>query len=362
MLVLTNLNLNKNEIQNAVIQPLPSPPESPVLGQIYFDTTDNMLKIWDGSKWTDAEDSDIEWDHIANKPEGLVIDESYVHTDNNYTTADKNKLTSIAEGAEVNAIDEIKVNGAVVSPVEKSVDIMVPTAADDIGAIPATEKGAVNGVAELDATGKVPSTQLPSYVDDVEEYDNKVAFPETGEAGKIYIAKDTNLTYRWSGTQYVEISASLALGETSSTAFRGDWGKIAYDHSQLKSGNPHNVSLTDLGVTATAGEINGFKDAIDRKADADSLAEVATSGDYEDLINKPLKVTIQEGTITNAETSKAVSVTDATIFSCMVYDSVTFEEVIANIVYNTARTQVTVTVSAAPTNTLNIVVAAISNS
>ena len=362
MLVLTNLNLNKNEIQNAVIQPLSSPPESPVLGQIYFDTTDNMLKIWDGSKWTDVEDSDIEWDHIANKPEGLVIDESYVHTDNNYTTADKNKLTSIAEGAEVNVIDEIKVNGAVVSPVEKSVNITVPTAADDIGAIPATEKGAVNGVAELDATGKVPSTQLPSYVDDVEEYDNQAAFPKTGEAGKIYIAKDTNLTYRWSGTQYVEISASLALGETSSTAFRGDWGKIAYDHSQLTSGNPHNVSLTDLGVTATAEEINGFKDAINRKADADSLAEVATSGDYEDLINKPKKLIVEEGTIATTETTKSVSVTNAKIFNCMVYDSVTFEEVIANIVYNTARTQVTVTVSAAPTNTLNIVVAAISNS
>ena len=362
MLVLTNLNLNKNEIQNAVIQPLSSPPESPVLGQIYFDTTDNMLKIWDGSKWSDAEDSDIEWDHIANKPSGLVIDESYVHTDNNYTTADKNKLTNIAEGAEVNVIDEIKVNGAVVSPTEKSVDITVPTTAADVGAIPATEKGFANGVAELDSSGMVPSSQLPSYVDDVLEYDNQKSFPKTGEAGKIYIAKDTNLTYRWSGTQYVEISASLALGETSSTAFRGDWGKIAYDHSQLTSGNPHNVSLTDLGVTATAEEINGFKDAINGKADADSLAEVATSGDYEDLINKPLKVTIQEGTITNAETSKAVSVTDATIFSCMVYDSVTFEEVIANIVYNTARTQVTVTVSAAPTNTLNIVVAAISNS
>lgn len=93
-------------------------------------------------------------------------------------------------------------------------------------------KGAVNGVAELDATGKVPTSQLPSYVDDVLEYDNQAGFPTTGETGKIYIAKDTNKTYRWSGSGYVEISASLALGTTSSTAFRGDYGQTAYTHSQ----------------------------------------------------------------------------------------------------------------------------------
>lgn len=94
--------------------------------------------------------------------------------------------------------------------------------------------GTANGVAELDSNGKVPSSQLPSYVDDVLEYDSKSAFPATGESGKIYVAKDTNKTYRWSGTAYVEISESLALGETSSTAYRGDRGKVAYDHASSK--------------------------------------------------------------------------------------------------------------------------------
>jgi hypothetical protein len=98
--------------------------------------------------------------------------------------------------------------------------------------IPLSQKGVANGVAELDASGKVPSSQLPSYVDDVLEYVNLSSFPTTGETGKIYIAQDTNKTYRWSGGAYVEISASLALGETSSTAYRGDRGKVAYDHSQ----------------------------------------------------------------------------------------------------------------------------------
>lgn len=91
--------------------------------------------------------------------------------------------------------------------------------------VPTSQKGVASGVATLDTSGKVPSSQLPSYVDDVLEYANKSGFPTTGEAGKIYIAKDTNLTYRWSGTAYVEISPSLALGETSSTAYAGDKGK-----------------------------------------------------------------------------------------------------------------------------------------
>ena len=93
------------------------------------------------------------------------------------------------------------------------------------------EKGEKNGLATLDASGRVPSSQLPSYVDDVLTYDRLAAFPSQGEDGKIYVTKDTNLTYRWSGIAYVEISPSLALGETSATAFRGDWGKTAYDYA-----------------------------------------------------------------------------------------------------------------------------------
>ena len=72
--------------------------------------------------------------------------------------------------------------------------------------------------------GKVPSSQLPSYVDDVEEYTSQSSFPATGTTGKIYVDTTTNLTFRWSGTAYVVISPSLALGETSSTAYAGNKG------------------------------------------------------------------------------------------------------------------------------------------
>lgn len=77
--------------------------------------------------------------------------------------------------------------------------------------------------------GKVPAAQLPSFVDDVEEYSDTSAFPVTGEAGKLYVALDTNRTYRWSGSIYVEVSESLALGETSSTAYAGNKGKANAD-------------------------------------------------------------------------------------------------------------------------------------
>ncbi len=95
-------------------------------------------------------------------------------------------------------------------------------------------KGALGGVAELTSEGKVPASQLPSYVDDVLEFETQESFPVPGETGKIYVDLETNLTYRWSGTVYTEISQSLALGETISTAYRGDRGKEAYDHATAK--------------------------------------------------------------------------------------------------------------------------------
>ena len=65
-----------------------------------------------------------------------------------------------------------------------------------------------NGLARLNSSGLIPAAILPSYVDDVLEFANLAAFPATGETGKIYVALDTNKTYRWSGSAYVEISAS----------------------------------------------------------------------------------------------------------------------------------------------------------
>jgi hypothetical protein len=163
-------------------------------------------------------------------------------TQESFTTTLKTKLDGIAEGA--NNYSLPVANASALGGIKSGTDITVDASGnvsvvDDshnhiidnvdglqsalnnkqntLGFTPENlaNKGAVSGYAELDSTGKVPSSQLPSYVDDVVEGSSLAAFPTTGESGKIYIAIDTGKTYRWGGSTYAEISASLALGETS---------------------------------------------------------------------------------------------------------------------------------------------------
>lgn len=143
-----------------------------------------------------------------------------------------------------------------------------------------TEMGVANGVATLDANGLVPSSQLPSYVDDVLEYPSASDFPSVGETGKIYIAIDTNMSYRWSGTGYAKISGDLALGETSSTAYAGDKGKANRDDL--------NAHLADNVRHVTASERNAWN----AKADA---SDAVTNVSY---ANGAIKKTI-DGVTTN---------------------------------------------------------------
>lgn len=131
-------------------------------------------------------------------------------------------------------------------------------------------------LATLDSTGKVPSSQLPSFVDDVIEgyYYNSKFYKEsthttevTGETGKIYVDLTTEKTYRWSGTAYVEISASLALGETSSTAYPGNKGKTALEtaNSALAKANTNTSNITTLTntINTTKSDISALKTNVD---------------------------------------------------------------------------------------------------
>ena len=153
--------------------------------------------------------------------------------------------------------------------------------------IKASTKGVANGVASLGSDGKVPSAQLPSYVDDVIEgyymsddttskfwADKSTSSSRiAGEAGKIYVDKDTGKTYRFSGSDFVEISASLALGETSSTAYAGDKGKtnatniatlqgyfssgVAKKATGDKNGNDITTTYSTLANTIKSLSISG---------------------------------------------------------------------------------------------------------
>lgn len=123
-------------------------------------------------------------------------------------------------------IKDVQVDGtSVVSNSIASIDLQTKI---DAG-LRSLNIGSANGVATLDSGGKVPQSQLPSYVDDVVEFASKSAFPTTGESSKIYVDLATNKTYRWSGSDYVEISASLAIGEVTGTAADGGVAKAHYN-------------------------------------------------------------------------------------------------------------------------------------
>ena len=132
------------------------------------------------------------------------------------------------------------------------------------------QKGVAGGYASLDGSGLVPSTQLPSYVDDVIEGANLASFPGTGEQGKIYVALDTGKTYRWSGSAYVEISASpgstdavtegstnlyftqararASLSGSTGISYNSSTGVISSTITQYTDANARSaISVTDSG-------------------------------------------------------------------------------------------------------------------
>ena len=165
----------------------------------------------------------------------------------------------------------------------------------------ATDASTVNGkdVPELE-NGKIPATYLPSYVDDVLEYEDLAHFPAEGEVGKIYIALDTSLIYRWSGSVYAEISQSLALGETEATAYRGDRGKIAYDHSQSahapSNAEANQNAFSNITVGDTTIEANSKTDTLTLEAGSNITLTPDTSTDK-------VTITATDTTYSDATTS-----------------------------------------------------------
>ncbi|WP_430933239.1 hypothetical protein [Saccharicrinis sp. 156] len=168
--------------------------------------------------------------------------------------------------------------------------------------------------------GQIPSAQLPSYVDDVLEYATLADFPESGETGKIYLDKERNKTYRWSGSEYIFVGNALELGETEATAHRGDHGKAAYEHSQADhapadatngadwESNIANKPTTISEDQATAIEANTEKRSYP-ETDENKLSgieENATVGaDWnENVSNKPTTISEEQATAIEANTEK----------------------------------------------------------
>ena len=169
-----------------------------------------------------------------------------------------------------------------------------------IGAIPTSQKGVANGVATLDGSGLIPSNQLPSYVDDVEEYSSLSAFPATGEIGKIYVATDTNKSYRWSGSTYVELSA-YALATQAAAGLMSAADKTKLDG--IATGATANVVSDSLSDTSTTNALSAAKG----KALNDSVTALNTQittidGKLDYMFNPSVDGGITDATMDNLTT------------------------------------------------------------
>lgn len=166
-----------------------------------------------------------------------------------------------------------------------------------------SEMGQPLGVATLDRLGKVPESQLPSYVDDVLEFEDKSAFPDVGESGKIYVTLDSNITYRWAGSTYIEISKSLAIGETDSTAYMGSKGKqleqnLANEIDRAKKAEATKYVKPETGIPSS----DLAKEIINEIANK-GVVNISTPSAGDTVVNIPIEY---------SSGSKNVSIVEAT--------------------------------------------------
>ena len=236
-------------------------------GEFLVDTVTRKIKIGDGATvYADLAYANLTPEEVQE----LIKNASHSHSNKSvldattasFTAELLEKLNGVATGANKTTVDD-KLSSTSVNPVQNKVvnsalGGKVPTSrkvngkaltgditlsADDVKAIPASQKGVANGVASLDANGHIPTSMLPSSVDEILEgyiSDDAVTFYKdsakssayTAESSKISVDLASEKIYRWSGSKYTVISETIAIGETSTTAYRGDRGKVAYDHSQ----------------------------------------------------------------------------------------------------------------------------------
>ena len=211
------------------------------IGIEFLPTGEKKFKIGDGvTPWADLEYSQGSYE----LPNGTLLESITQEKIDQWNTA------------QPNTIEKIFVNGAELLNVDKKVDITVPTKASDIGA---AEAGHNHDGIYLKTNEMIPAALLPGFVDDVIEVENFDALPNPGESGKIYITTADNRSFRWSGTQYVEIHKGISLGETAETAFRGDLGKIAYEHA-MSDHAPVNAQENIIEVFKMAGKVIPVKE------------------------------------------------------------------------------------------------------
>lgn len=201
-----------------------------------------------------------------------------IQLDNNQALKGKNADGSDRSIIKVNSLDQIELASVPVVPagadpglddaLARKAYVDSKAASEAAAAVAAID---LSGKADL-VDGKVPSNQLPSYVDDVIEVDDFAALPAEGEASKIYVTKDTNKTYRWSGSGYVEISASPG---TTDSLVEGSTNLYFTNERAAAAAPVQSVAGKSGAVTLVKGDV-GLGN-VDNTSDADKPISSATA-------------------------------------------------------------------------------------
>jgi len=251
------------------------------IGDVVLDKTDIGLDQVDNTSDLDKPIStatqaalDLKQDQLTFTPEDVAnksTDTLLGTSDTLYPTQNAVKVfveNSITAASVPDATTEVKGSIKLAGDLSGTADSpTVPGLADKIDS---SREGQPDGIATLDSNGKVPATQLPSYVDDVIEADDFASLPDPGETGKIYVTLDTNKTYRWSGSTYIEISPS----EVNSV--NGQTGIVVLDKDDVGLGNVDNTSDLDKPISTVT------QAALDLKYDASNPAGYITLAEVPD--------------------------------------------------------------------------------
>lgn len=399
MLYLTNIDLNQNQLQNAIIQPLSTAPANPKLGQIYCNSTTKKIMWYNGSDWKTigvvvessttnghitvdgvdmaiytlpiasnttlggikigkglniTEDGTLNlnasaptWDSITGKPEDLVQDANYTHTDNNYTTIEKNKLSGIETGAQKNVQSDWSSDSG--DSFIKNKPTKLSEFTNDENFIDNTVSNLVNYYTKSDVYNKTEVTNLIGKISTI-TITVVDSLPTTGASNIIYLVpkstEQTNNTY----DEYLWVASTNKFEKIGDTT-------IDLSNYLQKTGDGSSVTVAFTSATSRELPDTGESLAIIVgkiiKYFSD-LKSVAFSGNYKDLTNKPTLVVTNTATISTSETTKTVTASGTTVLGVTVYDSVTKEVCLCDISIN-GKT-VTVTIASIPTNALTIVV------
>lgn len=351
MVYLTNINLNQNELRNAVIQPLAVAPSSPKLGQIYTDSTSSKIKWYNGIGW---------------KTIGVVVESSEYNG------------SIVVDGVEMSVYSLPVASASVLGGVKVGAGLSI----DANGILSATGGGVADSVAWANVTGK--PTKLSDFTNDEGFIDNTVSnlvsyytksstytktevnsligdivtisisvvpsLPPQGAGNIIYLVPksvaDGNQNaydeYIWTNNKYERIG-DTTVNLTGYLATSGDASGVTVDFTQ--AGSRTNIAAEE-NLSIIMGKVAKY---------FSDLKSVAFSGLYSDLSGAPSTAKIDTFTISTSQTTNNKTVTGTQILGVTVVDSVTKEVVLCDVAIN--GTTVTVTIAAVPTNALTVRIA-----